>query len=82
MAKPIVASRLGQIGDVIEDGVSGLLVPPGDVDALVAALARLSADADLRDRLGRGAREAVLRSYTWRRNAERVVESLRSRLTA
>ncbi len=77
MAKPIVASRLGQIGDVIEDGLSGLLVPPGDVDALVAALTRLADDAAFRGRLGQGARDAVLASYTWRRNAERVVDALR-----
>jgi glycosyltransferase involved in cell wall biosynthesis len=77
--KAIVASRLGQIGDAIEDGRTGLLVPPGDAEALVAALGRLAADAELRDRLGRGAREAVMARYTWRRNAERVLEAFSSR---
>lgn len=52
---PIVATRVGGIPEVIEDGVSGLLVPPADPDALAAALARLSADTTLRVHLGRNA---------------------------
>jgi glycosyltransferase involved in cell wall biosynthesis len=77
--KAIVASRLGQIGDAIEDERTGLLVTPGDVDALVAALERLVADPELRGRLGREAREAVVARFTWRRNAERVLEPFSSR---
>lgn len=79
MEKPIAASRLGQIGDVIEDGVSGVLLPPGDAEALVAAIVRLASDAGLRERLGRGARAAVVADYTWRRNAERIISALRGR---
>lgn len=48
---PVVATPVGGISDVLSDGVHGLLVPPGDVVALVAALARLLDDAGLRDRL-------------------------------
>lgn len=76
MAKPVAASRLGQIGEVIEDGVSGLLLAPGDVDALVEAIARLAADPELRARLGRAARERVLAEYTWQRNADRALSGL------
>jgi glycosyltransferase involved in cell wall biosynthesis len=43
------------------------------VDALVAAIARVAADPELAARLGRAARETVLARYTWRRNAERVL---------
>lgn len=75
MGKAVAASRLGQIEDVIEDGVTGLLLPPGDVEALAGAIGRLASDADLRARLGIAAREAVVREYTWLRNAERVIES-------
>ena len=77
MMKPIVASDLGQIGVVLEDGVSGLLVAPGDVEGLVAAIGRLAGDEALRERLGRSAREAVIAEYTWQRNAERVISALR-----
>jgi len=54
-----VGSRTGGIVDVIEDGRSGLLVPPGETLALAAALERLAGDADLRRRLGEGAAEVV-----------------------
>jgi glycosyltransferase involved in cell wall biosynthesis len=76
--KAVVASRLGQIADVIEEGVSGLLLPPGDADALAEAVTRLAADPELRARLGRAARERILTEYTWRRNAERVVSAVRA----
>lgn len=74
MEKAIAASRLGQIGDVIEDGVSGLLLTPGSVDELVAAIERLAADPDLRTRLGRAARARVLEKYTWRASARRATD--------
>lgn len=76
--KAVAASRLGQIGDVVEDGRTGLLVEPGSVDDLVGAIERLATDPALRERLGRAAREAVVARYTWRRNAERVVEAFRA----
>ncbi|HEY7908038.1 MAG TPA: glycosyltransferase, partial [Thermomicrobiales bacterium] len=52
---PVVASRLGSIPEYIRDGESGLLVPPGSVEALAAALRRLVTDADLRARLAAAA---------------------------
>jgi glycosyltransferase involved in cell wall biosynthesis len=55
--KPVVASDVGGIPDLIEDGDSGLLVPPGEPVALAGALARLLRDAELRDRLGRRGKE-------------------------
>jgi glycosyltransferase involved in cell wall biosynthesis len=52
---PVIATDAGGPAEVITDGVDGLLVPPGDVSALVAALRRLAVDQDLRVRLGRAA---------------------------
>src|SRR2546426_7887542 len=72
--RAIVASRIGQIAEVIEDGVTGLLVLPGDVDALVAALERLRGDAGLRRRLGEAARAKALRDHTWDAAAQRILE--------
>jgi glycosyltransferase involved in cell wall biosynthesis len=61
----IVASRVAGIPDVVEDGVSGLLVPPGDVEALAQGLRRLKASVDLRRALGGAARRAVEERLTW-----------------
>jgi glycosyltransferase involved in cell wall biosynthesis len=57
--RPVVASRLGGIVDIIEDGVSGVLVRPADPDALAAAIQRLIDDDVLRERLGVAARDRV-----------------------
>ncbi len=58
---PAVSSDVGEVRSVIEDGISGLLYPPGDVGALVDALRRLLDDSALRERVGRAARERALR---------------------
>lgn len=57
--RPVVATAVGGLPDVVEEGVTGLLVPPGDVGALRAALGRLLADAKLRESLGSHARAFV-----------------------
>lgn len=49
---PVVATRAGGPAEIITDGVDGLLVPPGDVEALARALNRLITDSELRQRLG------------------------------
>jgi len=54
--KPIVASDIGGLGDVVVDGETGLLVAPGDPAALAAGIERLVGDAGLRERLGAAAR--------------------------
>jgi glycosyltransferase involved in cell wall biosynthesis len=55
--RPVVASAVGGLVDLVEDGVNGLLVPPGDVAALRAAVVRLLEDPELRARLGAVGRE-------------------------
>ena len=74
--RPIVASHVGQIADVLQDGESALLVPPDDPQALCAAIHRLVDDACLRSRLGEAARRAAVERHTWRQNAERVLRAL------
>ena len=73
---PVVASDVGGIPDVVRHGETGLLVPPGDVPALTAALDRLVADAGLRARLAAGAR-ARSHDYSWPHLAARVAEVYR-----
>jgi len=60
---PIVASAVGGLGEVVEDGRNGLLVPAGDAGALASALMRLG-DPAFRDRLAVGAREAAA-AWSW-----------------
>ncbi|HEU4510982.1 MAG TPA: glycosyltransferase family 4 protein [Pyrinomonadaceae bacterium] len=75
MGKGIVASRLGQIGEVLSDGQTALLVEPGNVDELKGALIKLISDGELRSRLGANAREAAVQNHTWVHNARRVLEA-------
>jgi glycosyltransferase involved in cell wall biosynthesis len=63
--RAVVATDVGGLPDAIEDGVTGLLVPPRDPAALRAALERLLSDADLRARLGVAARRKVADELGW-----------------
>jgi glycosyltransferase involved in cell wall biosynthesis len=72
--KAIVASDLGQIGDVLTHGETALLVRPGDSDELTAALQLVAEDSSLRAELGENARAAA-EGHTWRANARRVIDS-------
>ena len=63
--RPVVASAVGGLSDLVVDGETGLLVPPGDVAALRSALERLLGDPELRERLGRAARERARAEDGW-----------------
>jgi glycosyltransferase involved in cell wall biosynthesis len=58
-ARPVVASRVGGIPDLVQDGVNGLLVEPGDTDALAAALVRVLTDGALAERLAAAAHSSA-----------------------
>jgi glycosyltransferase involved in cell wall biosynthesis len=75
MGKGIVASRLGQIGEVLVDEETALLVEPGNVDELGNAIVRLIESETLRKRLGARAREVAAREHTWTHNARRVLDA-------
>jgi len=70
---PVVASRLGQLRELIEDGVNGLLCPPGDAMALVGALYQLYCKPEWSVRLGQAARATVLRAHTWDAVVQRIL---------
>lgn len=70
---PTVASRVGQIEEVITDGVHGLLVPPGDPAALAEALERLEGDRGLRQSLAVRGRRLVLEHHGWDRTVSRIL---------
>jgi glycosyltransferase involved in cell wall biosynthesis len=64
---PVVSSCVGGVPELVADGETGLLVPPGDPAAMAAALGRLVADAGLRRRLGAAGRERAHRIFDVRR---------------
>jgi glycosyltransferase involved in cell wall biosynthesis len=64
-ARPVVATSVGGLRDLVVDGETGLVVPPGDTQALRAALRRLLGDRELRQRLGRGGRDRARERFSW-----------------
>jgi glycosyltransferase involved in cell wall biosynthesis len=75
MGKGIIASRLGQIGEVLVDDQTALLTEPGNVHELTRAILRLSSSQELRERLGAAARAAAIARHTWKHNAQRVLDA-------
>ncbi|HXT64926.1 MAG TPA: glycosyltransferase family 4 protein [Pyrinomonadaceae bacterium] len=78
MGKAIVASRLGQIADVLSDEKTALLVEPGNVRELSGAIMKLAESPNLREQLGAAARQAAMRGHTWAHNAARVLDAYQS----
>ncbi len=78
VGKPVIASRIGQLAEVIEHEQNGLLVEPGSANELAAALRRVYDDRAAAARLGANARRTVLERYTWDQNANQVLAALRS----
>ncbi|MFQ3597210.1 MAG: glycosyltransferase family 4 protein [Chloroherpetonaceae bacterium] len=74
MQKPVVASRVGQIQEVIQDGVNGLLVEENAPSELAAALCRLAKDESLCRSLAKNARRDVVEKYAWQENARSVLK--------
>jgi glycosyltransferase involved in cell wall biosynthesis len=70
---PVVGTAIPGIASLVDDGVDGLLVPPGDVPALAAAIERISSDPALRTRLGAAARDRM-QAYSWERLTQRHLE--------
>ncbi len=71
--RPVVASAVGGLLDLVVDGETGVLVEPGDVAGLRAALERLLGDAELRRRLGEAARERIRAAFSWQRVTDATV---------
>lgn len=69
---PVVATRVGGVTEIVEDGKTGLLVERDDADALATAILRLFSDEELRKSLGKAGRGRVLKLFSW----EPIVEKL------
>jgi glycosyltransferase involved in cell wall biosynthesis len=76
-AKPVVASRLPGVRDVVNDGKDGFLVTPGDVDDLTDKLNALLDDASLCRRMGQAGYEKVRRKYAWPILVDQLIDHYR-----
>ncbi len=81
MGKGIVASRLGQIGDVLTNEETALLIEPGNARELGGAILRLANSTGLRERLGAAARREAVARHTWTHNARRVLGAYEAMLS-
>ncbi|MGH2538033.1 MAG: glycosyltransferase family 4 protein [Candidatus Promineifilaceae bacterium] len=70
--KAIVASRVGQVADLIQDDNNGMLIEPGDTDGFANAIVSLLIDPLKRGRLGRQARQSASKQHTWEQYAGRL----------
>jgi glycosyltransferase involved in cell wall biosynthesis len=80
--RPVVATRVGGVPDVVRDGKDGFLVEAGNVDGLADRLAQLAADAALRARMGAAGRERVLARYSVERLLDDIDRLYRDLLAA
>ncbi len=70
----VVASRVGQIEEVLQHESSGLLCSPGNVIELVEAMIRLKEDHEFRSKMGEKARLSVLAEHTWKKRVQQILE--------
>ena len=79
LERPIVASRLGQIGTVLEDGRTALLTEPGSVAEVASAIARLIRQPALASGLGAAAREEAVKRHGWDSRVDAILSALSAR---
>ena len=77
---PCVTTNVGALPELVDDGVTGLLVPPRDPAALAEALIGLLSDPDRAERMGRAGQQKVVEQLTWRAVAERMAPYLEAAL--
>jgi glycosyltransferase involved in cell wall biosynthesis len=80
MEVPVVATAVMGVPELVEDGTSGLLVPPGRPDAVADALAAMAADPARREALGRAGRRRVLAEFDVNRSARLLRDRFRELL--
>jgi len=76
--RPIIASELDQIGEILTHGENSHLVEPGNVNQLVEAIDKLIKDSDYCNKLGQGAYDLVTKKYTWDSHVDHILEKFSS----
>lgn len=79
-ALPCIVSRTCALPEIVADGETGLLVPPGDAEALASAMERLAADPEAARAMGDSGRTRYLERFTWDRVAQRMLAEIDRRL--
>lgn len=74
MGRAVLATRVGGIPEVVEDGVTGLLVPPKEPEALAEKIALLLGDSPLRQKLGQAARKKIEQQYSLDAMGQRLLQ--------
>jgi len=72
--KPVIVTRVGSLHEVVDDGVTGIIIPPGDVDALVDAMVKLARDAKLREQMKAAIARKIEKELSWDVVARRTLE--------
>jgi L-malate glycosyltransferase len=73
-SKPVVVANVGGLPEVVEDGISGFIVPPRDALSAAEAIERLILNPSLRYDIGREGRARVERLYDWEKNVDQMIE--------
>ena len=81
LGRPVVATSVGGLPEILRDGETGVLVPPGDPESMAAAILRLLGDRELAHRLGEAARKFVRERYTVEAQASAMAALYREALT-
>ncbi len=82
VGKAIIASKLEQIGEILEHKKTAFLVKPGDIQELSDSIVYLAHDKKLCVELGGAARNEVIKNYTWKMNAQRVISAYHTLLNS
>jgi glycosyltransferase involved in cell wall biosynthesis len=76
--RPVVVTKTGAMPEVVEEGKTGFVVPPGDAAALAGAISRLLEKPEMAARMGREASEHARRDFSWDSIAGRTIDLYRS----
>ena len=80
IAMPVIASDVGGLREVVEDGRTGIIVPPANAPAITSAIVRLADSAELRSQMGAAARARVVENYSMETMAARTLALYRDRV--
>lgn len=81
IGKPMVSSDLAQAGEILRDGETAVLVPPGDVPALVKAIQAVIAMPDQGSQMGQAARAEAEAEHTWKCRSDAILDALSNRVS-